>query len=730
MEKIWRKVGEQAEEVVELLVKEIGIDRIIAQLLVNRGVRTVEQARAFLNPTLVSLHNPFEFRFMEKAVERLLIAKERGERIFVFGDADTDGVVSTAMLVDFLRRHGFDVSYAVSSRKEGFGIEAGAVKEAARIGAKVFISVDCGSSSHRQIKKASQKGMDVIILDHHKVLEPPAKAYAVINPKLEGETYPFRLLAGAGVTFKFIHALKFAFSPYYGKEYVAVDLETTGLNVEKDSIIEIGAVLFKNGLTRGQFQTFVNPETVIPPEVSALHGITNDLLHGAPSPQEALSKFLQFARDRILVGHNIKEFDLPILKRSIRQVLGMEWNPSIFDTLKVCRKLYPDRKHDLQNMAIFFNIPPTTYHRALYDAWTVKEIFVKLQFLVVGRDGFFARYLPLAAIGTLGDVVELLGENRVIVVRGLEFIRQNKIPGIVYMLSKITGEPDVQRVVWRICPVLNAASKMGMGKKVVDFLLTGDESIYEEMEKIYRERRKEMEKSFQKIMANFASQVNLEEDRILVLHSEGLAKGTLGFIANRLVEEYSRPVLVFNKTSYSFAGSARSVPGINIYEILKRLKDFFIRFGGHPEAAGLSVSHENWASFIESLKNLAKQLISKEEIVPRIEYEAELSLHKLTPAFIRELERLRPTGPGNPEPLFVSRNLRVVDKRTDKNERHLFIKLADEAGNTVEAVAWEKGNEELPENLDIIYSIEGNSFEGFLKPRLVIVDWRVSDERG
>lgn len=185
------------------LQRELGIQRLLAAALVDRGIDDAESANEFLNPSLDSLHDPKLLPNCEEAVRILMEAREKGQRVFVHGDYDVDGVTSTAIWARALRRLGFDVVPHVPHRiKHGFGVHEDAVFEAMQQGAKVLLTCDCGSSAIGAVKRAKQLGMRVVITDHHEFGGELPAADAIVNPHLPNHDYPFPHLSGAGVAFK------------------------------------------------------------------------------------------------------------------------------------------------------------------------------------------------------------------------------------------------------------------------------------------------------------------------------------------------------------------------------------------------------------------------------------------------------------------------------------------------------------------------------------------------
>lgn len=191
------------------LSADLGVSNITAQILVARGITDSDSARAWLNPSLNDLHDPFLLPDMETAIDRLLIAVQKNESVTIYGDYDVDGVCSTTIILKFLRAVGMNnVSYYIPHRtKEGYGLNAPALKKIAH-NSSLLITVDTGSVAHNELIIANELGLDVIVTDHHEVSKVPDSACAIINPKRSDCEYPFQGLCGAGVAFKLLMALR------------------------------------------------------------------------------------------------------------------------------------------------------------------------------------------------------------------------------------------------------------------------------------------------------------------------------------------------------------------------------------------------------------------------------------------------------------------------------------------------------------------------------------------
>ncbi len=206
-EKQWNIKAPANPETASRLATELGIDRVLADLLVQRGVETFEQARVFLRPSLEYLHDPFLMKDMDKAVERVHEAVVSGQRILVYGDYDVDGTTAVAQMYSFLQNFTNQLSFYIPDRyDEGYGLSYKALDWAADNGISLVITLDCGIQAIEKVEYARSKGIDVIICDHHLPEDRLPQAVAVLDPKQEDCHYPFDDLCGCGVGFKLAQA--------------------------------------------------------------------------------------------------------------------------------------------------------------------------------------------------------------------------------------------------------------------------------------------------------------------------------------------------------------------------------------------------------------------------------------------------------------------------------------------------------------------------------------------
>ncbi len=254
-EKKW-KLRPCYPEVQQLLSPQLGISPLLSQLLASRNIKTPEEAEIFLSPKLSNLHSPFLMKDMEKAVERICEAVKCQEEIVLYGDYDVDGITGTSILLIFLKALGAKVSFFIPDRiREGYGLHVEELQRIKENGAQLLITIDCGSSDIEQVQFAQQQGMDVIITDHHEVPNILPPAYAMLNPQQKDCHFPFALLAGVGVVFNLLMALRKTLRDrgfWKGqtvpnlKEYL--DLVALGTIADVVPLIDENRILVKYGL--------------------------------------------------------------------------------------------------------------------------------------------------------------------------------------------------------------------------------------------------------------------------------------------------------------------------------------------------------------------------------------------------------------------------------------------------------------------------------------------------
>ena len=238
-------------EKVDRLATELGVDRVLAELLVQRGVETFQQARAFFRPSLEDLHDPFLMTDMDKAVERLHEAITKGQKILVYGDYDVDGTTAVALVYSFVRRFTKRVEYYIPDRyDEGYGVSYKGLDWASDNDVDLLITLDCGIKAIEKVEYARSKGIDVIICDHHLPEDELPGAVAVLDPKREDCHYPFDDLCGCGVGFKFVQGYSIKYGIDFETLEPLLDLQVVSIASDLVSMVGENRVLAHFGLKR------------------------------------------------------------------------------------------------------------------------------------------------------------------------------------------------------------------------------------------------------------------------------------------------------------------------------------------------------------------------------------------------------------------------------------------------------------------------------------------------
>ena len=249
IEKIWKLREVADRETVSRLSSELGVDPVLAELLVQRGVHTFEQARSFFRPSLNNLHDPFLMTDMDKAVERVHKAVASGEKILVYGDYDVDGTTAVSLVYSFLRRLTRQLDFYIPERyDEGYGVSYKGIDWASENGFGLIITLDCGIKANEKVEYARERGIDMIICDHHLPENELPKAVAVLDPKREDCHYPFDDLSGCGVGFKLVQA----YSQQYGIPFESLipllDLLVVSIASDLVSVTDENRILAHFGL--------------------------------------------------------------------------------------------------------------------------------------------------------------------------------------------------------------------------------------------------------------------------------------------------------------------------------------------------------------------------------------------------------------------------------------------------------------------------------------------------
>jgi single-stranded-DNA-specific exonuclease len=571
---VWEDVPADGDR-VQAIAASVGVPPVIARLLCQRGLDTPDAASRFLSPALSQLHDPYLLLDMRPAIERLRAAIARGEQIAIHGDYDVDGITATVILRRAIELLGGQVVHFVPDRmKDGYGLQAATIDRLHAAGARVIVSVDCGIRATEAAVRARELGVDLIITDHHEPETALPPAFAVINPKRPGCTYPEKMLAGVGVALKVVQAL----------------FESTP--------------------------------------------------HGA-------------------------------------------------DTL--------------------------------------------------------SHFIKIAAIGTLADVVPLVGENRVIASFGLSGLSRGPHGvGLEALLeeAQLSGRRlDSFHVSFMLAPRLNAAGRMSSPDLAADLLLLRgrDEEIRERARQLAKRLSEENTKRREQEAEILAeARRSIERDpqvgahNMLVVAGDGWHRGVIGIVASKLVEQYHKPTLVLSIEDGIARGSGRSIQAFDLLASLESCADVFLQFGGHRQAAGVTLEASRVSELRQRLAACANERLRPEDLVPRLRIDAPLGLREISGDIVAGHARLGPFGAANPKPVFRASPIDLIAPPRKVKDRHLSL-LVKQESRSFKAIAWRAADREeyLSANrygLELAYSLEESEYRGERTTELVVADIRVPAE--
>lgn len=558
MKKIWTIIEKDDNKIKEYMEK-FNISRLLAILSSNRGVK-IDELDKYLNPNIDKLENPFNICDMDKLVDRVILAKEKDEKITIYGDYDVDGVTSTVVIYDFLKSIGLNMEYYIPSRtEEGYGLNNLALYAIKQKGTSLVITVDCGISAVAEVEYAKSIGLDVCITDHHECQETLPDCIAVVNPKRKDDISDLKQLAGVGVAFKCI---------------------------------------------------------------------------------EAISKKL--------------------------------------------------------------NLPKDTY----------------------------LKYLDIVSVGTIADIVELKGENRLIAKCGIEILKNTKNEGLKELI-KISGVQNVDStsVGFSLAPRINASGRMGEASLAAKLLLSKNSVEANKYAKALDDQNKERQKVEGKIFEEVINKIeenNLNIGNSIVVEGEGWHQGVIGIVASKVVERYLKPVILFTHDGLKASGSGRSKTGVSIYKALEKCKDFVNSFGGHNMAAGVTIDVDKINEFRKAFE-IAVTEVAEKDIIDEIVIDSEIRTANISIDTLNEISKLMPFGQGNPEPIFVYKNIRVKGVSVLTDGKHLRIILEDK-GITTSCIGFNMGSRRdeivIGDKIDIVVTILENNFQGVKSIQFRIKDFK------
>ncbi|MDR2629791.1 MAG: single-stranded-DNA-specific exonuclease RecJ [Spirochaetaceae bacterium] len=694
-------------ELVKDLAAKYGCGELTASILARRGLMRGEDIRYFLEEDLRHLRNPFELSGMEDAVERILAAKEEGEKVLVFGDRDVDGITSTTLLWSFLSRLGMEVSWRLPEGDEPYGLSLEAVEEFAAAYGTLIITVDCGISNAAEVERARELGVDVIVTDHHNIRDGLPDALAIVNPKLATTPpYPFRDLAGCGVIYKLVWALRFALkSETYGQSICLLNTRPSN----DAFIIEIAKL--RNLVVIDRLM-----ETVVPGMVS----ITETRL------------------PRFLTGQQILTWDAPLQKKTLRKIFGGGVEIQMLEIAAEIGKEIPQtagksllRLKELSRIARYAEKSPGEL-----------DIFINLfTSFIQKRENLFTDEdgadLQLASLGTVADIMPLRDENRIIVRQGVAALMKTPRPALETLFFKmgLSGRRlSAAELSWKLCPTINAAGRMGDPGKAVSLLIQEDagerDRLADELIALNEDRRTLGNDTWTVVEPLAQESLKDLEGKLVIVAGENIARGVTGIMATRLVSRFKVPAVVVSLGEETAIGSCRSVKGYDLRPLLEQCADLFIDWGGHDYAAGFSVKRSDWEPLRERLAIFARTIeLGEGDDGETLIIDAELPHAYLSPdILIPLLDRFEPYGEGNRPLIFLARGLRISDILLMGKPELKHVKLTLDTGKYKwPAVYWQAADKvkkefDTGDKVDLVFEVTRNWFNHTEIPQLIITD--------
>ena len=343
--------------------------------------------------------------------------------------------------------------------------------------------------------------------------------------------------------------------------------------------------------------------------------------------------------------------------------------------------------------------------------------------------------LELAAIATVGDVMKLKDENRIVVKEGLKKLANTKIQGLVSLMEKNTLDPEhisAYHVGFVLGPCLNASGRLKTAQMAMELLLAENKAQADELAdalKALNDERKDMTKDGTDAAIEQV-ETELKDDKVLVVFLPDCHESLAGIVAGRIREYYNKPVFVLTRAEGCAKGSGRSIEAYHMFHALVEVKDLLLKFGGHPMAAGFSLEEANIEEFRRRLNENAAKRLTEDDFIPRVWIDVPMPFEYITESLIRELELLEPFGQGNEKPQFALKSLKIRSARVfGRNRNVVKLSLMNERGFSMDGVVFTEGDlfmEEMgnSQSMDIIYYPTINEYNGNRSLQLVVKDWK------
>lgn len=703
----WNNKKAVTRQQIEPLCTKYGVSELMASILYRRGITEGHDILYYLEDDLRFQHSPFCFSTMEDAVERIITAKEEGEKVLIFGDSDVDGITSTAILYEFLVDFGIDVTYKLPLADAPYGLSIEAVDEHAANGGTLIITVDCGISNFTEIQHANELGIDVIVTDHHNPQDELPQAIIFVNPKVEECNYPFKDISGAAVAYKLVSALRFSQTDYYNAEICLLDVNYN----ENENCVNVDCLKIKNLVKVKELH-----EKIIPGKTSIY-----DL------------KLPYFLQGQLIYAWNASE-----TKKLLYEIFGSGIEFNLYDLGSEISNAIPSLKNKskdelikLSSFAKYFDSERTVLNAIynVYVSYCKMCIAKKYPKQIVNEK----KDMQLVALAALADVMPMKNENRIFVKNGISIIKKDgPRKGLAELFNKLKINREnlsSKDLSWTIIPSLNAAGRMGKSNIALELIIQEDAKQREILaNQVYdlNEMRKELvTEAVFKIKDISQESLSKNNNKICAVFHESINSGVTGIVAAKLMQEYDVPAIAISFSANVCVGSMRSCRGFIATDFLDSFGDFFINHGGHDFAAGFSFEKEKLNEFMKIVYEKSSSIILDTEDAG-VQIDAEIPAERMEAKIFDLLEAFEPYGNENPELTIISNNLKVCDGMTVGKKDPLSLKLVFDCGKTkVPALYWKEGallNNQvfIGQNYDIIYNLDRNYYNGISTPQIIL----------
>jgi len=345
--------------------------------------------------------------------------------------------------------------------------------------------------------------------------------------------------------------------------------------------------------------------------------------------------------------------------------------------------------------------------------------------------GMIVSLLDLVCLGTIADVVPLIDENRILAVQGFQALSSKSRLGLRSLMnvSGINGNISVRNVNFGIAPRINAAGRLEHASYAVELLMSANETHAREAAKklsSINTKRQSIGNAIHKEVLSKANE-NKKDNQILVFHGNDWHPGVIGIVASKILDAFFRPTVLIGVCNGRGRGSARSMDGVNIFNVLEKCKDLLADFGGHAFAAGFEIEPDKIPEFLERIKSEASKMINLEELVPNTTIDVELKPEEINMKFAKDLEILSPFGKGNTEPIFMTRGLTLLEHKLVGKGGHLKLKF--KGSNVIlDVIGFGHGEKAKELNYsslyDIVYSLRASEWNGYERVELQLVDMK------